>query len=185
VHGQRPRAGVRVPRGSAVSVTVEDGAIPPPPPPVTVPVPDVTGGTFAEARATLTHAGLLARITHGDRGETVESQKPRAGMLVAAGTVVTMRGAVPVSLTSGSTGTWRTLVLLVAGLGVGLGAAHRALKNDRAPDWVHTHVRLVAGAAPQLTAVRVEARQDARPAHVVRLAPHSDPGTSVLEEVRP
>jgi serine/threonine-protein kinase len=80
-----PAAGTRVPQPSPVGLTVSMG-------PSQVSIPDVTGQSYADARALLVQLGF--QVTRGDEpangrppGQVV-SQTPAAGQTVSAGTVV-------------------------------------------------------------------------------------------------
>src|SRR5262249_10221444 len=86
VASQNPAAGIEVPKGSAVVVTLgtADAA---------VIVPAVAGLPFADAKVELEKAGLVAAPDTG--AGTVQSQEPAANAAVARGTPVTLTLAAP------------------------------------------------------------------------------------------
>ncbi|MFL5542765.1 MAG: PASTA domain-containing protein, partial [Longimicrobiaceae bacterium] len=92
VASQRPAAGVRVPRGSRVRLTLA---------PLLTSVPDVSGRTAAAARALLADSQLVAAFAPGaspdDARWTVGSQRPAAGARVPPGSTVELipSGTVP------------------------------------------------------------------------------------------
>jgi serine/threonine-protein kinase len=81
----RPPAGQALVPGTRVTLVVSVGA-------PTIPVPDVTGLTLEEARATLEQAGLTLgtyfRRTSDQKPGTVIEQRPRPGTLGAPGVAV-------------------------------------------------------------------------------------------------
>lgn len=99
VISQDPAAGVRIPVGSAVAVTISTGARP-------VQVPDLTGQTVSEASATLGQAGLAAgQVTQEQSTDapagTILSQDPSAGDEVPPGTAVNVVVATGATSTTG------------------------------------------------------------------------------------
>jgi serine/threonine-protein kinase len=90
VIAQDPAAGSTVPKGSVVALTVAKK-----PPQVTVPDVTTTHPTEADARTTLTQAGLKVKVTHrtvidpAQNGKVVD-QTPAAGKQVAKGSTVTI-----------------------------------------------------------------------------------------------
>jgi serine/threonine-protein kinase len=101
---QSPAAGDRVPRGTAVNVTVSAG-------PSVVIVPDVTCLSFASAKAQLTGLGLQAQL--GERGpsntgcadepDLIASQDTPAGSQVDPGTTIVLHQGTPSSPSPTST----------------------------------------------------------------------------------
>ncbi len=177
IRGQNPATGARVPRGSAVNVTVQ-ATVPPEQP---VEVPDLVNGTVDDARAALEDVGLALGNDSGS-GRAVERQEPAAGTLVPAGTEITVTPAtVPVSE--------RTPVWVVAAALILLGAAlliPRSVRARRRPSWVRTHVRVVARTGPARDVKFTQSLADpSTPTCVVRLEPHADGGKQVLVEVDP
>lgn len=170
VRSQNPAAGSRVPSGSAVNVSLE--AVVPPPRPVEV--PNLVRATVDEAQAALTAAGLVLGNNPGGGG-TVESQEPTAGTLVPAGS--------PVTITLSRPTPWWPAAVLAVLLGVAL-LAPRMLRSRIDRRWVRAHVRATPGAAPGFgVKVTEQPPSTSPPTHVVRLEPHPDSGTQVLEEV--
>jgi serine/threonine-protein kinase len=101
VLSQSPAAGSKVNAGTAVAVKVSLGATA-----VQVTVPNVTGGTQAQAESALGELGVIARITSENSATvaagTVISQSPSAGSKVNAGTAVAVKvslGAAVVQVT--------------------------------------------------------------------------------------
>lgn len=82
VFDQSPSAGDQVKKGSTVVVYVSKGAD------NRVSVPDVVGSSKANATATITAAGLT--VAFSGSGNTVQSQNPSGGTMVASGTRVTL-----------------------------------------------------------------------------------------------
>jgi hypothetical protein len=81
---------------------------------------------------------------------------------------------------------WRFAVALIL-LGIGLLVALLVLlasQVQKGQKWVRAHVHVVAGAAPSTVAEIMESRTDrSPPTCVVRIQPHADSGTQVLEGV--
>jgi len=169
VLSQNPAAGTRVRSGSEVTVSVEGDV----PPPLLVEVPNLVGGTVDDAGAALVAVGLiLGNDPPGDG--TVESQDPVAGTLIALGSAVTV--------TVGTSSLWWPAAVGLTVLLGGVLLARRALLARRDSTWVRTHVRAAPGAAPGDAEV-VDSRMDGSPpTHAVRIEPHTDIGTQVLEE---
>lgn len=170
VRSQRPPPGTRVLMGTAVSVSVEAGV----PPKDLIAVPSVVGKTAAQARAALGAAGLaLGNDPDGDG--TIDSQEPAAGTLVPVGSAVMVTLGHPAPR-------WPVAVLLALLAAAVIGP--RILRGRRNRTWVRTHVR-VRGGAIQAPTVEIAEQPDASlpPTRVVRLEPHTDQGTQVLEEV--
>jgi beta-lactam-binding protein with PASTA domain len=170
VRSQRPPAGTQVRRGTAVSVSVEAGV----PPPRLIAVPNVIGKTPGQARSTLAAGGLvLGNDPDGDGA--IESQEPAAGTLVPAGSAVMITLGHPAPR-------WPVGVLLVLLVAAVIGP--RFIRGRRDRTWVRAHVR-VRGGATRGPTVQIAEQPDAsfQPTHVVRLEPHADRGTQVLEEV--
>ncbi len=106
VVSQDPAAGVRIPTGSIVAVTVSSGppAVTTPPPSTTVTVPDLAGRTVDDAAAELARVGLRpGAVTQEARSDvpagTVLSQDPAAATQVPAGTAVDVVIALAVTTT--------------------------------------------------------------------------------------
>lgn len=176
VSGQRPRPGAVVPSGSAVSISVEPGV---PPTPV-VEVPDLTGMTGDQARDALGAAGLVMGNQPGGDGD-VASQEPEPGTLVPVGS--------PVTLTLAATGpdaSWLPVAVVAVVLVIG-GAltTYQSLRPRRQRRWLRRHVRLVPRAPSPPTFTVGESQTPPSPTVVLRLEPHPDLGTQVLEEVSP
>jgi beta-lactam-binding protein with PASTA domain len=169
VRSQRPPAGTQVRRGTAVSVSVEAGVQPP----ALIAVPNVLGKTAAQARSALAAGGLVLGNDPGDG--TIESQEPAADTLVPAGSAVTITLAHPSSR-------WPVGVLLVLLVAAVIGPRFIRGRGDRR--WVRAHVQ-VRGGATRAPTVEIAEQPDpsSQPTHVVRLEPHADQGTQVLEEV--
>jgi beta-lactam-binding protein with PASTA domain len=170
VRSQRPPPGTQVRRGTAVSVSVEAGV----PVPRLIAVPNVIGRTAGEARLALAAGGLvLGNDPDGDGA--IESQEPAAGTLVPAGSAVMITLGHPAPR-------WPVGVLLVLLVAAVVGP--RFVRGRRDRTWVRAHVR-VRGGATQGPTVQIAEQPDAsfQPTHVVRLEPHADRGTQVLEEV--
>jgi beta-lactam-binding protein with PASTA domain len=176
IRGQIPAAGALVPSGSAVNVTLEATT----PPARLVEVPDLVDGTVDEARAVLGDVGLV--LGNDPAGaSTVESQAPAAGTLVPAETTVTVtvsQATVPISE---RTPLWPVAAALIV-LGGAL-MAPRVVRARRGPQWVRAHVRISSGTAPGSDVEVTPTPADRRPTPVVRIEPHADGGTQVLEEV--
>ena len=84
----RPPAGTTVPRGAGITLVLSAGA-------PTITVPDLNGLTLDSAQARLEEQGLKLgthyfRSVPGRPGGTVIEQRPRAGTLIAPGSVVTL-----------------------------------------------------------------------------------------------
>jgi beta-lactam-binding protein with PASTA domain len=170
VRSQRPPPGTQVRRGTAVSVSVQTGV----PPQRLIAVPNLIGKTAAEARSALAAGGLvLGNAPNGDGA--IESQEPAAGTLVPAGSAVMITLGHPAPR-------WPVGVLLVLLVAAVVGP--RFVRGRRDRTWVRAHVR-VRGGATQGPTVQIAEQPDAsfQPTHVVRLEPHADRGTQVLEEV--
>jgi hypothetical protein len=170
VRSQRPPPGTQVRRGTAVSVSVQAGV----PPQRLIAVPNVIGKTAAQARSALVAGGLvLGNEPDGDGA--IDSQEPAAGTLVPAGSAVMITLAHPAPR-------WPVGVLLVLLVAAVVGP--RLLRSRRDRTWVRAHVR-VRGGATRAPTVEIAEQPDAsfQPTHVVRLEPHADRGTHVLEEV--
>jgi beta-lactam-binding protein with PASTA domain len=170
VRGQRPPAGTQVRRGTAVSVSVQAGVQPP----SLIAVPNVIGKTAAQARSAVAAAGLvLGNAPDGDG--PIGSQEPAGGTLVPAGSAVMITLTHPASR-------WPVGVLLVLLAAAVLGPRIIRARRDR--NWVRAHVR-VRGGATRTPTVEIAEQPDAsfQPTHVVRLEPHADRGTQVLDEV--
>lgn len=192
VRAQSPRSGALVSIGTLVRVTVKVR------PARLVSVPDVVGGTVEEAEAALSAVRLAFANPDADLRDrpqaTVEGQEPSAGTRVLVGTAVTVTltarpviaaDTKPVA-TRWLSERWPALALVVAVLAIGVLTALRVAGNRMGEQWVHTHVRAVAGAAPPLSSTAPEVTpKSAGPTHVFRLEPHIDTGTAVLEEVQP
>ena len=170
VRSQRPLPGTQVHRGTAVSVSVQAGV----PPPRLIAVPNVIGKTAAQARSALAAGGLVLG-NEPDGNGAIDSQEPAAGTLVPAGSAVMITLAHPAPR-------WPVGVLLVLLVAAVVGP--RLLRGRRDRTWVRAHVR-VRGGATQAPTVEIAEQPDAsfQPTHVVRLEPHADRGTHVLEEV--
>ncbi|HET8765804.1 MAG TPA: PASTA domain-containing protein [Pedococcus sp.] len=165
---QVPRAGASVKAGSAVNVSLNAE-----PPPRLVPVPDLRGRSTSQARSDLEGIGLVLGGRADGVGEVV-GQQPAAGVLVPPGSTV--------SVTYGTALPWwlvaavPTAILLFLALpGMHLYRRHRERR------WVRDHVRVV----PRRTdGVHItESGRTELPAVVLRIEPHADPGSQVLEEV--
>jgi hypothetical protein len=198
--GQSPKATTPVLLGTSVNVTL--AVIPLQP----VVVPNLIGRTLDEARELLKGKRLkLGAVTGSGR---VASQKPAPGALVKRGSAVavTLRAVVPPSsptpsspspispISPPSTGTGETetrtghWILVGASGSLGgvllLGAAallSRVAVRARERHWVRKHVEF---AAQPGDAVPAELRTDPRlPTSEVRLEPHPDAGSHLLEEV--
>jgi len=169
VRRQSPKPGSRVRIGSAVTISTEVGVDPP----RLVQVPDLVGGKVADARPALTAVGLVPGGSQdGDRDIT--SQQPVAGTLVPAGSTVTLTVVQPIR--------WRAAAAALALL-LGVGAvAFRVVRRRLERRWVRSKVRVAArqasAAAPTITESRTST-----PTPVVRIEPHADAGSSILEEV--
>jgi beta-lactam-binding protein with PASTA domain len=169
VRRQNPRAGSRVPRGSAVNVSVEPGVRPR----RLVRVPDLLGDTVSEARAALASADLVLGETTEDSGE-IASQQPRAGTLVPPGSTVT------VVLEQGPG--WATLVVAAALLVGAVAVAYRVVRPPLDRRWVRSHVRVASGGRPRAAGVTEPTGDPSPRTQVVRIEPRDDSGTHVLEE---
>jgi CBS-domain-containing membrane protein len=112
----------------------------------------------------------------------VESQAPAAGTLVPVGATVTVTVSEPAVPIAERTPLWPVTAAALILLGAGL-VAPRALRARRGPKWVRTHVRIVAGPASASDVEVTHPRADRPPTHVVRIEPHPDRGTQILEEV--
>lgn len=178
VRRQSPPAGTRVPSGSAVTVSVEPGVRPE----TLVPVPDLVDGSVADARAALGELGLVLGST-ADDDATVEGQSPAAGVLVPQGTAVT------VTVTAPSSGLWSpatlwAVIVLVAVIAASSLIGARLSRSRRARPWPRKHVRVVPGTSPRPTYTTEERAEDPPvPTRTIRIEPHPDSGTHVLEEV--
>jgi serine/threonine-protein kinase len=89
VVGSTPAAGEQIPLPAVVRIAVSQG-------PASLQVPDLTGRTVADARSTLEqlglHLGAVSRDTSSFQPEnTVLSQSPAAGQMIAAGGRVNLR----------------------------------------------------------------------------------------------
>jgi hypothetical protein len=169
VRSQNPRAGSRVPRGSAVNVSVEPGVRPR----RLVRVPDLLGDTVSEARAALASADLVLGETTEDSGE-IAGQQPRAGTLVPPGSTVT----VVLEQDPG----WATLVVGALLVGAVAVAAYRVVRPRLDHRWVRSHLRVAPGGRPSAAGVTEPAGDPSPRTQVVRIEPHDDSGTHVLEE---
>ncbi|MGH4017306.1 MAG: PASTA domain-containing protein [Pseudonocardiaceae bacterium] len=153
VLGQTPAAGVRVARGTPVTVTVSEVPVPPSPGGPTA------GGTAANPGGTPT----------GQPPATTQPTSPTSSTPVSP----------PVKPAAGFP--WSLLVVLVLIL---LGALGGTLARQvrKGPAWVHSHVRAVAGFVPHIGVAIAESRVDpSSRTCVVRITPHHDSGTQVLE----
>lgn len=184
IRRQDPGAGFEVPLGSLVDVNF--GAVPPPPDPDLVRVPQLVGASVEEARGVLTGLGLLLGGSEGagvDGDSLVEAQEPAAGVRVPVGSVVVVT-PVPAEVASsvGGAAWWALAALLGVLLAVSLLGLRgsRARKSER---WVREHVRVEAGDVPRPVSVPVAPAEGVPPGHTVRIEPHVDTGTHVLEEV--
>jgi hypothetical protein len=177
IRSQNPLAGAQVPSGSAVNISVEATASPE----RLVAVPDLVDGTVDEARASLGDVGLVLG-NDPDAASMVESQAPAAGTLVPVGATVTVTVSEPAVPIAERTPLWPVTAAALILLGAGL-VAPRALRARRGPKWVRTHVRIVAGPASASDVEVTHPRADRPPTHVVRIEPHPDRGTQILEEV--
>jgi beta-lactam-binding protein with PASTA domain len=178
VQGQRPAPLSLVPPGSSVSISVEPGV----PPSPLVEVPDLTGMTLDEARASLGDAGLVMGNGPGGGDGDVSGQQPEPGTLVPAGSPVTLELA-----SSGIGGSWLAVAAVVLALAGGAAlATYQSLRPRRDRRWLRRHVRVVprVSAPPGFTA-RESPAGWSPPTVVVRLDPHPDEGTQVLEEIPP
>jgi beta-lactam-binding protein with PASTA domain len=169
VRQQSPKAGSRVRIGSAVTISTAVGVDPP----RLVRIPDLVSGGLAAARSALTAVGLVPGGSQkGDRD--IASQEPVAGTLVPVGTTVTLTVVQPLP--------WRVAAAaLVLLLGVGA-MGYRILRKRQEHRWVRAKVRVVARPTPAASPTITESRTST-PMPVVRIEPHSDAGSSILEEV--
>jgi beta-lactam-binding protein with PASTA domain len=176
VRSQTPAAGVQVPRGSAVNVSVALNT----PPEQLVEVPDLADLTVDEVREALTAEGLVLG-NEPDGAGVVESQTPAAGTLVPLESAVTVTLAEISPWPSAATLTVLAVALIVLAAALVL----RAIRPRRGPRWVRAHVRAAAATAVPSDQVEVaDSRRDGSPPTCrVRLVPHADRGTQVLEEV--
>jgi hypothetical protein len=177
IRSQNPPAGTQVPSGSAVNISVEATASPE----RLVAVPDLVDGTVDEARASLGDVGLVLG-NDPDGARRVESQEPAAGTLVPVGATVTVTVSEPTVPIAERAPLWPVAAAALILLGAGL-VAPRTLRARRGPKWVRTHVRIVAGPASASDVEVTHPRADRPPTHVVRIEPHPDRGTQILEEV--
>ena len=89
VNGQTPGPGVSVPKGSKVDLSVAPtGTNHGGNPPHLVKVPAVVGQSVSAAKATISKAGLTARVSGNRTSGTINSQTPGAGKSVISGSVV-------------------------------------------------------------------------------------------------
>jgi hypothetical protein len=95
----------------------------------------------------------------------------------------------PVSVSNLISWLWIGLILLIL-LGVGLvallvGQLSRVVRARQDQQWVQAHVEAVAGAASGVGVEVMESRTDfSPPTLAVRIEPHADSGTQILEEAR-
>ncbi len=184
VRGQRPPPGELVPRRTAVALSVEAGVKPP----ALVRVPDLVGGTADQARRALAALGLRLGSPAPVADRRVLEQEPEAGVLVPAGTAVSVSletALTPVVPTSGSG--WPLVATLSVGALVLLGGAaatSQVVRNRRSRSWVDEHVRVRTGGSSRRgpRATRRDDQQQERDV-VVRIEPHPDSGTHTFEEV--
>jgi beta-lactam-binding protein with PASTA domain len=86
VVAQKPQEATELPRGGRVTLTIDSGA-----PKVTV--PDLTGGSFADAQRKLDGLGLDSTktpVTSSEPAGTIVDQAPKAGGKLAKGSTVTL-----------------------------------------------------------------------------------------------
>lgn len=55
--------------------------------------------------------------------------------------------------------------------------------KDKDPEWVHAHFQAVAGVAPDMVVEVLPRMEGSPPTFVVRIDPHTDSGTQVVEEI--
>jgi hypothetical protein len=136
-------------------------------------VPNLIGKTAAGARSALAAGGLVLGNAPNGKG-AIESQSPAAGTLVPAGTAVVITLAHPAPR-------WPVALLVVLLAAAVIGP--RFIRGRRDRRWVRAHVRVRGGATRAPTVEIAEQPDAAERTHVVRLEPHADRGTQVLEEV--
>jgi beta-lactam-binding protein with PASTA domain len=86
VVSQKPKEATEAKKGSQVRIVIDSGA-------PRVAVPDLSGKSFADARAALDRLGLDSTrtpVTSGEQAGTVVDQAPRAGAKLAKGSPVTL-----------------------------------------------------------------------------------------------
>ena len=174
VQKQRPRAGKFVLRGTAVRITM--AAVPP----KLVRVPDLVGESSSSADTVLVAVGLaLGGSADGDR--EIASQDPVAGSLVPVGTTVRVTYASPSG--PGARPLWAVLAAVLLGSAAAAAGLYR-LKRRLDRRWVRLHdVRAVMGTAPAPVETTEKTEDASSPGHTVRIEPHRDSGTHVLEEL--
>ena len=162
---QRPSAGTLVAAGSVVTVTLAPIAM--------VRVPDLVGSQVGDARTALSAVDLvLGGVLK--TGRAIASQQPRAGTMVPAGTMVSVAFTQPVP--------WASVAGLLAILLATAAVAARMVRQRLDRRWVRRNVRVVALPPPAVVPTITETDGKSR-MPVVRLEPHGDAGTQVLEEV--
>ncbi len=172
VRKQRPRPGKNVAPGTVVRITMVAAPV------ELVKVPDLVGESSSEADAALAAAGLVLGGADGDR--EIDSQDPVAGSLVPVGSTVRVTyAAVPSARTP--------LVAVLAAILLGSAAAAaglRSLKRRLDKRWVRLHdVRAETGTAPAPVETTERIEDDSSPTLAVRIEPHRDGGTHLLEEL--
>lgn len=136
-------------------------------------VPNLVGSAVAEARTALSAVDLVLGGTHtSDRA--IVSQQPAAGTLVAAGTTVTV--TYPQSFA------WASAAGLLAALSGAAAVATRMIRQRLDHRWIRHMVSVVATPASDVMPTITEERTNSR-MPIVRIGPHLDIGTYVLEEV--
>lgn len=163
---QQPAAGTLVAAGKVVTVTL---AAPP-----MIRVPDLVGGNAARARTALSAVGLVLGGT-SDSDRDIVGQQPAAGTLVLAGSTVTPTFAQ-------SSSPWPAVAVLSALLLGSAVATYRVVKQQLDQQWISNRLRIVARQSAAVPPRITESNRSA-PMPVVRIEPHADPGTHILEEV--
>ena len=173
VRAQDPPAGERALAGSSVNISVESSIEPV----ALATVPDLVGLTVPDARQACEDVGLVLGDTPSTESE-ISSQQPVAGLLVPVGSTVTVAFPEPTDWTRIAVGVG-LLVLLVAAAA----AATVAVRRHRERLWVRSHVDLAPDPGPTAPAVPVDTEDPDRIGrHVVQLAPHAEPESTVVVE---
>lgn len=192
INSQYPIAGAEVLYGSPVNVYLKSAL---------VPVPNLVSRTVPDARMPLTDAGLVFGNDPAGDGR-VESQEPAAKTLVCPGSAVTVTVSVPPVVSPDSPvvspdaevvpaagliprwwpipATLTFLALLIAGL-----LLARAIRTQQGQKGILPDIRVVPGVDPGTDVEVTQSPSDrSSPTCVVRIEPHADSGTQVLEEGR-
>ena len=123
---------------------------------------------------------MLGSGPDGDR--KVNGQSPAAGTLAEPGSAVTVTVAEGPDPVAESIPWWTIVTLLVLLVAVLL--VWYALRVQRAKEWVRAHVRVALGGTTDVGAQVEESRTIGSPITcVVRIEPHADNGTHVIQEV--